>query len=220
MAMSTTTAGGRRCWAAPRWSPSPSPPSPEREPRAPTARTPDHRLTPRTQFTMAAGRVERDQGRGRGHPQHRLGQEDDLHLLRRPHRAAAWRTPPTRPTSARWTRSSRRSAASCPACCADARRHHQKPAIVFDADDTTLWTYQMEVGDMKFVFTPAAQAPWVDGERFPATPGMVDFVNDAQAIGYTVFGLTGRSDGQKAARSATWPRSATPPSRPTDYFTK
>ena len=51
---------------------------------------------------------------------------------------------------------------------------------------------------MKFVFTPAAQAPWVDGERFPATPGMVDFVNDAQAMGFTVFGLTGRSDSQKA----------------------
>ncbi len=80
----------------------------------------------------------------------------------------------------------------------EAKKHHQKPAIVFDADDTTLWTYQMEVGDMKFVFTPAAQAPWVDGERFPATPGMVDFVNDAQAMGFTVFGLTGRSDGQKA----------------------
>ena len=32
---------------------------------------------------------------------------------------------------------------------------------------------------MKFVFTPAAQQPWVDGERFPAVPGMVDFVNDA-----------------------------------------
>ncbi|KQZ88187.1 hypothetical protein ASD62_01450 [Phycicoccus sp. Root563] len=85
-----------------------------------------------------------------------------------------------------------------PRLLADARRHHTKPAIVFDADDTTLWTYQMEVGDMKFVFTPAAQQPWVDGERFPAVPGMVDFVNDAQKMGFTVFGLTGRSDSQKA----------------------
>ena len=85
-----------------------------------------------------------------------------------------------------------------PRLLADAKRHHEKPAIVFDADDTTLWTYQMEVGDMKFVFTPAAQQPWVDGERFPAVPGMVDFVNDAQAMGFTVFGLTGRTDSQKA----------------------
>ena len=85
-----------------------------------------------------------------------------------------------------------------PHLLADARRHHTRPAIVFDADDTTLWTYPMEVGDMKFVFTPAAQQPWVDGERFPAVPGMVDFVNDAQAMGFTVFGLTGRSNSQKA----------------------
>ena len=78
-------------------------------------------------------------------------------------------------------------------------RSGHKPALVFDADDTTLWTYQMEVGDMKFVFTPAAQAPWVNEERFPAVPGMVDFVKDAEAMGYTIFGLTGRSDSQKAA---------------------
>jgi hypothetical protein len=58
----------------------------------------------------------------------------------------------------------------------DAVSRHEKPALVFDADDTTLWTYEMEVGDMKFVFTPAAQAPWVNEERFPAVPGMVDFV--------------------------------------------
>ena len=31
----------------------------------------------------------------------------------------------------------------------------KKPAIVFDADDTTLWTYQMEVGDMKSSSTTA-----------------------------------------------------------------
>jgi predicted secreted acid phosphatase len=56
----------------------------------------------------------------------------------------------------------------------------------------------MEVGDMKFVFTPQAQAPWVNEERFPAVPGMVDFVKDAQDMGFTIFGLTGRSDSQKA----------------------
>ena len=78
-------------------------------------------------------------------------------------------------------------------------RAGHKPALVFDADDTTLWTYQMEVGDMKFVFTPAKQAPWVNEERFPAVPGMVDFVKEAQAMGYAIFGLTGRSDSQKAA---------------------
>ncbi|WP_374006895.1 HAD family acid phosphatase [Leifsonia sp. LS-T14] len=78
-------------------------------------------------------------------------------------------------------------------------QHGQKPAIVFDADDTTLWTYDMEVADMHFTFNPAEQDVWVQAQRFPATPGMVDFVNQAAAIGYTVFGLTGRNDDQKAA---------------------
>ncbi|MGO4299819.1 HAD family acid phosphatase [Leifsonia sp. RAF41] len=78
-------------------------------------------------------------------------------------------------------------------------KHGQKPAIVFDADDTTLWTYDMEVADMHFTFNPAEQDVWVQAQRFPATPGMVDFVNQAAAIGYTVFGLTGRNDDQKAA---------------------
>ena len=78
-------------------------------------------------------------------------------------------------------------------------KHGQKPAIVFDADDTTLWTYDMEVADMHFTFDPKEQDVWVQDQRFPATPGMVDFVNQAAAIGYTVFGLTGRNDDQKAA---------------------
>ncbi|QDZ16637.1 hypothetical protein FPZ11_02470 [Humibacter ginsenosidimutans] len=78
-------------------------------------------------------------------------------------------------------------------------RRHEKPAIVFDADDTTLWTYDMEVGDMHFNYNPTEQDVWVQGEKFPAVPGMVAFVNKAKAIGYTVFGLTGRNDDQKSA---------------------
>lgn len=78
-------------------------------------------------------------------------------------------------------------------------RHHKKPAIVFDADDTTLWTYDMEVGAMHFNYDPALQDVWVQDERFPATPAMVAFVKKAADLGYTVFGLTGRNDNQKAA---------------------
>jgi predicted secreted acid phosphatase len=76
---------------------------------------------------------------------------------------------------------------------------HEKPAIVFDADDTTLWTYDMEVGDMHFNYNPTEQDAWVQAAKFPATPAMVGFVNAAAAMGYTVFGLTGRNDDQKAA---------------------
>ena len=85
------------------------------------------------------------------------------------------------------------------------RRHHQghshegKPAIVFDADDTTLWTYDMEDAAMGFSFDPTLQDTWVQDARFPATPGMVDLVTRAKRMGYAVFGLTGRNDGQKAA---------------------
>ncbi|TPW71824.1 hypothetical protein FJ658_09885 [Schumannella sp. 10F1B-5-1] len=75
----------------------------------------------------------------------------------------------------------------------------QKPAIVLDADDTTLWTYDMEVADMKFVFDPAEQDVWVQDQRFPATPGMLAYVKAAHDLGFTIFGLTGRNDDQKDA---------------------
>ena len=37
---------------------------------------------------------------------------------------------------------------------------------------------------------------------FPATPGMVDLVNHAKALGYAVFFLTGRGDSQHQATIA------------------
>ncbi|HWC24516.1 MAG TPA: HAD family acid phosphatase [Flexivirga sp.] len=78
-------------------------------------------------------------------------------------------------------------------------RQGKQPAIVFDADDTTLMTYDMEDGAMHFNFDPALQDVWVQGEKFPATPAMVTFVQAAQDAGFTIFGLTGRNDDQKAA---------------------
>jgi predicted secreted acid phosphatase len=78
----------------------------------------------------------------------------------------------------------------------------EKPAIVFDADDTTLETYDMEVAGMHFTFDPALQDVYVQDQRFPATPSMVGFVAAAKTIGYSIFGLTGRNDNQKAATIA------------------
>jgi predicted secreted acid phosphatase len=75
----------------------------------------------------------------------------------------------------------------------------EKRAIVFDADDTTLWTYDMEDNLMHFNFDPALQATWVFGKLFPATPGMVDFVDAVEAKGYAIFGITGRRFAQEAA---------------------
>jgi predicted secreted acid phosphatase len=75
----------------------------------------------------------------------------------------------------------------------------EKRAIVFDADDTTLWTYDMEDNLMHFNFDPALQATWVFGKLFPATPGMVDFIDAVEAKGYAIFGITGRRFAQEAA---------------------
>jgi predicted secreted acid phosphatase len=74
-----------------------------------------------------------------------------------------------------------------------------KKAVVLDADDTTLWTYDMEDAAMGFTFDPALQDVWVQDQRFPATPSMVAFVAGVRAKGYSVFGLTGRNANQEAA---------------------
>jgi predicted secreted acid phosphatase len=79
------------------------------------------------------------------------------------------------------------------------KRAHRNPAVVMDADDTNLWTYDMEVADMHFVFNPTEQDVWVQDERFPATPGMVTAAQVVQRAGCTLVGLTGRSDNQKTA---------------------
>jgi predicted secreted acid phosphatase len=96
----------------------------------------------------------------------------------------------------------------------------EKPAIVFDADDTTLWTYDMEVADMHFTFNPAEQDVWVQDQRFPATPSMVSFVNAAAAMGYSVFGLTGRNDNQKAATLGNLTKVGYKPFTADNFYTK
>ena len=102
----------------------------------------------------------------------------------------------------------------------DARGHHKKPAIVFDADDTTLWTYDMEDAGMKFNFDPVLQDVYVQDQRFPATPGMVKFVNTAQKLGFAVFGLTGRNDAQKVATVANLKKVGYQPFDQGTFYTK
>ena len=55
---------------------------------------------------------------------------------------------------------------------------------------------------MGFDFDPTLQNVYVQEQRFPATPGMVSFVNAAAAKGFAIFGLTGRNDDQRAATLA------------------
>ena len=72
------------------------------------------------------------------------------------------------------------------------------PALVFDADDTTLWNYDLEDNVMKFVFDPAKQQIWISGHLMPAVPGMVSLVKAASTAGCAIFGLTGRPLSQQA----------------------
>jgi predicted secreted acid phosphatase len=72
------------------------------------------------------------------------------------------------------------------------------PAMVFDADDTTLWNYDLEDNVMHFVFDPAAQQVWISGHLMPAVPGMVALVKAAAASGCAIFGVTGRPTSQQA----------------------
>ena len=76
------------------------------------------------------------------------------------------------------------------------------PAVVFDADDTTLWTYDMEDGAMGFAFDPTLQNTWVQEKRFVATPGMPALVKAVAKAGCTVIGLTGRNTSQEDATIA------------------
>ncbi len=94
------------------------------------------------------------------------------------------------------------------------------PAIVLDTDDTTLWTYDMEDAAMGFDFDPTLQNVYVQEQRFPATPGMVSFVNAAAAKGFAIFGLTGRSDDQKAASLGNLTKVGYTAFTADNYFTK
>ena len=73
---------------------------------------------------------------------------------------------------------------------------------------------------MKFNFDPALQDVYVQDQRFPATPGMVKFVNKAHKLGFAVFGLTGRNDGQEVATVANLKKVGYRPFGQATFFTK
>lgn len=90
------------------------------------------------------------------------------------------------------------------AMCKKEKEAGNKPAAVFDTDDTTLWTYRFE-SDIEFAFSPDKAADWYYGKApyafnggkpnyMPATPGMVDLIKSAQEAGCTIIGLTGRGN--------------------------
>ena len=81
-------------------------------------------------------------------------------------------------------------------------------AIVLDVDDTTLTTWNYELYS-NWDFNPTTNGVFVGltsgaftGNMFPATPGMLDLVNQAKADGYAIFWITGRGDSQHQATVA------------------
>jgi len=77
-------------------------------------------------------------------------------------------------------------------------RTHRAKAILLDVDDTTLATYNYEIAS-NWAYNPTTNATYVNGQLFPAVPGMVDLVTAAQREGYAIFFLTGRPQTQEAA---------------------
>jgi predicted secreted acid phosphatase len=92
----------------------------------------------------------------------------------------------------------------------DARSKVRNRAIVLDVDDTTLTTWNYELYS-NWDFNPTTNAQFVGltgsppvftGNMFPATPGMVELVSKAKALGYSIFWITGRGDSQHSATIA------------------
>ena len=105
--------------------------------------------------------------------------------------------------------------------CRTADRKGQDPVVVLDADDTTLWTYDMEDGAMKFNFNPTVQNnEWVQPQRFPATPGMVALAKAVDNAGCSLVGLTGRNDAQKDATLGNLAKVGYTGFTSSDYYTK
>ena len=70
-------------------------------------------------------------------------------------------------------------------------------AIVIDVDDTTLATWNYEIYS-NWDYNPTTNGDFVTNERFPAVPGMVDMVDQAEAEGYAIIVITGRPFTQQA----------------------
>ncbi len=77
-------------------------------------------------------------------------------------------------------------------------KHLVNKAIVLDVDDTTLATWNYEIFS-NWAYNPGTNATYVDGQLFPAVPGMVDMVQQAAQEGYAIIFLTGRPATQEAS---------------------
>jgi predicted secreted acid phosphatase len=102
------------------------------------------------------------------------------------------------PADSNYAKEAARVAASGTRYLARPHRTKQTKAILLDVDDTALNTWNYEIAS-NFAFTPASNAEFVLGQRFPAVYGMVSMVTAAEREGYAIFFLTGRGAAQEAA---------------------
>jgi predicted secreted acid phosphatase len=97
-----------------------------------------------------------------------------------------------------YTREARKAATAGASYLAKTHRTKKTKAILMDVDDTTLNTWNYEIA-ANFAYTPAANAEFVLGQKFPAVPGMVAMATAAKREGYAIFFLTGRGAAQETA---------------------
>ena len=81
---------------------------------------------------------------------------------------------------------------------AQAHPSKRTKAILLDVDDTSLNTWNYEIA-ANFAYTPAGNADFVLGQKFPAVFGMVELATAAERDGYAIFFLTGRGAAQEEA---------------------
>ena len=176
-------------------------------------------LAPRTHFTMKPDGSSGLTESGEGIPNIDSVKKTIAAYYGDPGTGIATRAP--RRTSREMQRSASKQHAAIVRPARPAARQGTKPAVVFDADDTTLWTYDMEVADMHFNFDPAVQDVWVQDERFPATPGMVGLVKAAARRRLHASSASPAATTTSGRRPwGTCTRSATPAFTEANYYTK
>ena len=68
----------------------------------------------------------------------------------------------------------------------------KNPSVVFDVDDTLLWSYNLLDAGSGFAGDPALRATWVEKKKYPAVPAMAKMVRKAKKGGCVVIAITER----------------------------
>jgi predicted secreted acid phosphatase len=75
----------------------------------------------------------------------------------------------------------------------------KKPAVVFDVDDTLLWSYDLLDKGSGFAGDAALRETWVQKKRYPAVPAMAKMVRKAEKGGCAVIAITERDADEATA---------------------